>query len=505
MKKYFLLLFVLGLVIVGCDNDDEEPIIETEIIEEPVDEPESIADYPSQNFMWRAMNAFYFWQADVNDLADNRFGSDQEYADFLASEENPADFFYKICNDHEQVVGEQAAIDRFSVAVENYKDLVNSLQGVSKSNGLEFQLYLFQGSNDIYGVVTYVARDSDASTKNIERGDIFIGVDGQTLNINNYISLLFEGNDTYSLSMAEIDNGSISGNGNVVQLTKEENFSENPILISDIIEQNGVKIGYLMYTGFLAAFDEELNTVFGTFKAEAVDELILDFRYNGGGRVSTAVQIASAVYGTRTDELFLKARYNDKIQSTFDPGDGETNFSDITLSGSAINSLNLSKVYVITTERTASASELVINGLEPYVNVIQVGERSTGKNEFSITFVDDEENNFFYDEDRESLINPDNLWGIQPLLGRNENANGFSNYTGGLIPDFELEEDISNLGVLGDPSEPLLALTISKITGESSKIDLRPSMTADVFSSSLYFKATNNKAIMDGLIKPNIR
>jgi len=507
MKKYFLSLLILGVCFSACNKNDDTPIVEEMTEEEEMvdDQPANLlADYPAQNFMWQAMNAFYFWQEDVPDLADSKFSNvpvSQDYIDFLAAEEDPEAFFYKICNNHERIVGEANAIDRFSFASENYKDLVSRLQGVSRSNGLEFQLYLFQGSDDVYGVVTYIARDSDASTKDIKRGDVFIGVDGQRLNRNNFFGLLFGENSSYTLDMAEISDGTISENNKEVALTKIDNFSENPIHVSSVIEQNGIKIGYLMYNGFLAAFDEELNGVFGDFKSEGVQELVLDFRYNGGGRVSTAVQIASAVYGTNTSDLFLKARYNNKIQSTFDPGDGETNFSSTTIDGSPINALNLQRVYVITTDRTASASELVINGLTPYVDVVQIGTTTTGKNEFSITFVDDIENSYFYDPNRESNINPNNQWGIQPLLGRNENADGFSDYTSGLVPNFELEEDISNLGVLGDSSEPLLALAISRITGESAKIDLTPSMTAKSIYGSYELKKTNKLSLMDGLMR----
>ncbi|MGB3143933.1 MAG: S41 family peptidase [Maribacter sp.] len=503
MKKYFLSLLLLGVVSISCNKDDDGPIIEEieEVDETPVEEAKIPDEYPVQNFMWQAMNAFYFWQGDVADLADDRFDTTEKYVEFLASETNPGTFFYNICNQHVRVVGEQNATDRFSVAVENYKDLVNSLQGVSKNNGLEFQLYAFSNSNNIYGVVNYIALNSDASTKDIQRGDIFIGVNGVMLDRDNYINLLFGEANSYTLTMAEITSEGISENGEEVSLTKEENFSENPILVSKVIQNNGIPTGYLMYNGFLAAFDEQLNTVFGEFKAANVQELVLDFRYNGGGRVSTAVQIASSVYGTNTNDLFLKARYNDKIQSTFEPGDGETNFSSTTIDGSAINALNLDRVYIITTGATASASELVINGLAPYVNVVQVGETTRGKNEFSITFVDDRQNNYFYDNSREANINPDNQWGIQPLLGRNENADGFSDYTTGLIPNLPLEEDIANLGILGDPSEPLLALALSNISGETGKFSQQPSMTGDFFSSSFEFKGTNNVSSMNGLIK----
>lgn len=158
-------------------------------------------------------------------------------------------------------------------------------------------------------------------------------------------------------------------------------------------------------------------------------------------------------------------------------------------------------MYVITSNNTASASELVINGLEPYVDVIQVGDATVGKNEFSNTFVDDPEGFFFYDPNRENQINPDNSWAIQPLLGRNENADGFSDYTAGLIPDHELVEDIENLGVLGDENEPLLALTLSVISGSTAKFNVSPPQSADLLTHSKMFTITKNNMFMDGLLK----
>ncbi|SHI96498.1 S41 family peptidase [Pseudozobellia thermophila] len=501
MKKFFIPLYIgTILFFVACSSDDN--IIPD--IEEPQEEQAAATaeDYPTQYFMWQVMNTFYFWQGDVANLADNKFSgpNDPDFIDFLASGSDPSDFFYNsLCNNHVNSVGEESAIDRFSGAVADYRDLLNSLQGISSSNGVEFNLYLANDLSSVYGVVTYIMPDSDASDKDIERGDVFTGVNGQALNINNYIDLLFGEDTSYTLNMAEFDNNNIVNNGNEVTLTKVENFSENPILINKIIEQNGLKIGYLMYNSFLAAYDDQLNEVFGTFKSENIDELILDFRYNPGGRVSSAIQIASSIYGAHTDEVFIRPRFNDKLQEQFGTPD---NFTDTTFdSNTPINVLGLSRVYVITSDNTASASELVINGLEPYIDVVQIGGTTVGKNEFSNTFVDDPEGAFIYNAERESQINPDNLWGLQPLLGRNENADGFSDYTDGLVPDYLLDEDIENLGILGDENEPLLALTLSVISGETAKRSLSQPYPANYLTNSKMFRPTKDNMFMDGLLK----
>src|SRR5690606_12905896 len=162
----------------------------------------------------------------------------------------------------------------------------------------------------------------------------------------------------------------------------------------------------------------------------------------------------------------------------------EDRFADKTNKGTPINTLGLSRVYILATNGSASASELVINGLAPYVQVIHIGETTRGKNEFSITLVDDRQGSYIYDPDRVGQINPKNEWGLQPLVGRNENADGFYDYTNGLAPDIALEEDLTNLGVLGEVSEPLLARALQEITGHMAKMDLSVEMPAEAFTSS---------------------
>ena len=93
-------------------------------------------------------------------------------------------------------------------------------------------------------------------------------------------------------------------------------------------------------------------------------------------------------------------------------------------------------------------------GLAPYMNVVHIGGTTFGKNQGSVLFVDDPEGGNVYDAERVENINPNVQWGLQPIISREENSAGFTDYVDGLVPDIELPEDITNLGVLGNENEP---------------------------------------------------
>ncbi len=238
----------------------------------------------------------------------------------------------------------------------------------------------------------------------------------------------------------------------------------------------------------------------GQLKNEGATELILDLRYNSGGSVNSSRLLSSMIYGTNTSDLYLKQRWNPKIEAIFDPGDLEDYFADRTGAGTPLNTLNLTRVYILTTRSTASASELVINGLDPYIDVIQIGSTTRGKNEFSLTMVDDPDREgapYIYTPSRENQINPNNRWAIQPLVGRNENAQGFSDYTAGFAPEIELFEDVENLGILGDINEPLLARAIQEITGTSGRRDFSVSTPVKLLTSSRMFTPMKDHMVLD--------
>lgn len=412
-------------------------------------------------FIWTALNDYYLWQEEVPSLADEikPIGS-ARYRELIKPFPEPESFF-------ESLKYEQ---DKYSLIRSNYEDIENSIKGIDANNGLKFILSRYGSGENILGVVTHILAESDAATKDIKRGDIFTSVDGQNLNLNNYRELLFGDNLNYTLNMADLNNNLLSPNGKNVSLTKTENFQSNPIQISKIINTGASKIGYLMYNQFAEGFDDDLNNVFSSFKAEQINDLILDLRYNGGGLVRSAVNLAGMITGQFNGEVFAKYLWNKKLMTYFNTdlerfsSQLEINFSESLADGTPINSLNLSRVYIITSGRSASSSELVINGLSPYINVIQVGDNTYGKNVGGPAAL--------YDYiDNDGTKHPNHTYAIYCMTFYSANSNDFYDYADGLAPqeELKLKEDLANMGTLGENSDPLLALTIQHINQESSR------------------------------------
>ena len=452
-----LLVFLFVSVVFNCSkNEDNNPVVEESL---PVTLNNEIND-----FVWRGLNEIYLWKSDVPNLADDAFTTQDDYYTFLNGYSTPENLF-------DGLLYQKDVVDRFSFLVDDYVALENSLSGNSNSNGLDFGLVRLSGSNDVFGYVRSVANDSDAAGKDIHRGDFFLTVDGQQLTVDNYSDLLFGANNTYTLGMANITSNNLTLNGKNVELTKQD-FTENPILLSKVIDAGGIKIGYVMYNQFITDFDAALNNAIAQLNSEGITELVLDLRYNPGGRGSSAIILSSMITGQFTDAIFYTEKWNDKYQTYFEQNDPEflTNrFTSKLLDNTPITMLNLNKVYILTTDGTASASELVINCLDPYIDVVQIGTTTYGKYVGSITLYDSP--NF----DKQNA-NSNHKYALQPIVLKSTNVNGVSDYYNGLIPDYPISyqtssgteyegENILDMGILGNVNEPFLAKAIALITG----------------------------------------
>jgi len=445
MKKITVLLFSLAMAAVtfqSCEDQDDNAV-------------------PVNDFIWKGLNAYYLWQADVPSLADERFGNQEQLNNFLRAYDSPESLFESLLYRRDEAGNR---VDRFSVIFPDFRVLENALQGVAKSNGVEYGLSYVNSADEgqanvpVFGYVKYIMPNSDASGKDIRRGDLFYAVDGTQLTSSNYRALLNK--DIYTLSLASIVDGGITPNGREVSLNGTE-FSENPVNTVTTVTRGAHTVGYLMYTGFYSNYDNQLNAAFQELKAANVTDLVLDLRYNSGGSVRTASYLASMITGQFTGDIFAKQQWNAKLQAKYqrdNPSALKVLFPSQLSDGSAINSLQLPKVYILTSDATASASELVINCLKPYIQVVQIGDKTVGKNVGSVTLYDSRD---FSAQGRSGS----HTYAMQPIVLRTLNFANNGDYSNGIAPSTNnlIVESISTLGTLGDPAEPLFARALTLI------------------------------------------
>jgi C-terminal processing protease CtpA/Prc len=384
-------------------------------------------------------------------------------------------------------------VDKWSFIVSDYTIIDNWIAGISKTMGYDYQLYYLNStSKDVYGVVRYVLKGSPADLAGVQRGDIFNKVDGVQLTDANYTAN-FVNKESFTLSFSKIVNGVLTPSGKTASMVAIQ-LQENPILLSKIFTVNGNKIGYLVYNGFTSDFDLELNTVFQQFKTAGISKLILDLRYNGGGSVQSAIYLASMIYTTSTSKLFTKSVYNGiltpYITSTYGASFFNSNFTD-KINTTPINSLGLSDVYFIVSKETASASELLINGLKPYINVKTIGTNTYGKYVASLTLKD-------YDD--KNVLVTTHKYAMQPIVAEYANSLGVTEFVNGLTPDITAKEDAGNLLPFGDENETMLKVTLDYIKGLKSLSLSRQSSLANsrsvfiakdksVFSRDMYINS----------------
>ncbi len=486
--KIALIALVVFSLNTSCYKDKDDDPVDVAVINDEIND-----------FVWKAMNIFYLYKEQIPNLADDRFSSEEAYTAYLNGFSEPEELF-------ESVIYQRELVDRFSFITPDYIALEQQFQGVFKSNGLEFNFYRQpQNPNAVFGLIRLVLNDSEASAAGVKRGQIFNAIGGVPMTVENFGALL--STDTYTLNFATYNtNGTAAPEDDRIESTSDKAtltkmpYNENPVYISKVLEVNGIKIGYLMYNSFTRTYDSQLNDAFGQFKTAGVQHLVLDLRYNGGGSVNTASLLGSMITGQFNGQVFSKLVYNENLQSENTLFNFKNNASEV---GGTINSLNLDKVYVLTTDRTASASELIINSLSPYIDVVQIGDRTTGKSQASITLYDSP--NF-----SRQNANPNHTYALQPLVALSTNKNDAPVDPTGLqsaVEQFRIRESVNNLGVLGEPSEPFLAKAIADITGsgrsfpsvDRNLIPLKDRVDIKILDNEMYIDLEDNSQLFQNL------
>lgn len=393
MWCYRISIFSIVFSLISCTSDPsflEEPSLEENEGNKTLSINES-----HNKWTYESMLNHYYWNDEMPDSIS---------IDFSMA---PQMFFEKLLSEQ----------DRFSwcEANINYK---------GDDIGFEYQTYELHGS--LMNRVLYVS-SKELREKGLKRGSYFI-FKGESIEIGNIHNKSFTPTQIINLN------------------TRTRNLAPT-ISLDTIYTINQKRIGYFVYDQFNSSTD--VSQIAIRLKNRGIDELILDLRYNPGGYVHTSNYLASILAPKESlGKLYQVQRFN-KIQTEIKRKNGGSGVDSVFLDKGFIASqrnLDLRRVIVLTTKNTASASESLIIGLRPYMDVITVGTKSCGKDVGSYTIAD---NRYKYQ--------------LQPITFRYYNAQNDSTPTTGIIPDIEVADDLNH--ERGDVNEALLKTAIDYLMG----------------------------------------
>lgn len=459
MKKYLLLLALAAGVAVGCDKKSTVPMTPTGPTNTDTDTGSNTLTYLYVNsFAYSTMKTYYLWEAEIS-AAFASWKDDDE------PKSKVKDARYKD--------SEGKDIDKWTMLTDDYSSFVSSVEGVSTTYGMDFTLYYTdQTYSAVCMVVNYTAADSPARKAGLKRGDAIMKVNGKSLGVDDYYDIITD--DYYNSSSCTLE---LYG-GSSVTMTAVEMY-EDPVLLYKTFSFNDKKVGYLVYNSFTLASWERLIEACKYFKEEGVTELILDLRYNSGGYVTTEYTLASMLApksAVESKAVFEKEVYNAALQNAL--GDTDVLFKDsfsytqnnqtVTYSTADAN-IGLSKIYVLYTSSSASASESLIVGLRPYMDIEIIGSQSSGKYCSGIIYpasswVEDYKDYFSSNGMSATVAEKQTEnWGIYVMISRYADVNGETPcMPDGFVPDIEADDYPLEGLELGDENETMLKTALKR-------------------------------------------
>lgn len=348
-------------------------------------------------------------------------------------------------------------------------------QGVAGDLGMQVS-YARDANNKTYLYVLYADKNSPAGKEGVTRGweitaingDNNISYDGSNgANVNKVINAVYN-NPSSSFTFLTPANTTVT-----YTLTKAT-YDINPVLFDTVYSVAGKNVGYFVFNTFSNVFNnnaatltkQELDRVFGEFEAANISSLIVDLRYNGGGSVATSEYIDSLIApSSAKGKVMYNILYNDKLTALIKQ---QPDFLETQVLFSGTGGLDLNHVFFIGTGRTASASELTLNNLKPYLDVKLVGDTTYGK---PVGFL------AFTISDYPNGVEKD-LADLYAINFETRNANNQGGYFNGLIPD-QLATDFVDLPWGSSKDDNLVKIFKYISTGSFSRLSAQERMAAD--------------------------
>jgi len=434
--KRLLLLFSVLFALAACGDDKTSG-------SEPPTPAKPSGKYTGVNaWMYTYMSQNYLW---YKPLSSMKFDYSLDYGDFLASVLDGVAA-------HKDDRGRALNYDdgHWTNGVRDYYySYVDGPGETTRATGdevTETGLWMLQPTQFSSGLVVFcievVTPGTSADKAGLKRGMLITQVDGTAITETNYRSLLEK--CYYGPSVRVQPNraiwdadGALQGLEPLAEATlAAETFTDPAIYRTEVVEVAGKRVGYLLYMGFESEYDEKLVDAFKLFHDSNIDELVVDLRYNGGGSVRSSTLLATLIVGEAFQgKTYCRMVYNARRTGAGEKGvycigdsrvpDGDGTYQPI--ADALVQALGLRRIYVVGSENTASASELLINGLRGLdLEVRLVGTRTNGKNVGMEGYVN-------HEVDGEKYT-------FMPITFYSENAKGFRDYSDGFVPDVEFDD-----------------------------------------------------------------
>lgn len=378
----------------------------------------------------------------------------------------------------------------FSYA-EDFNDGTSSERAATKETGYGFFVKSGLSGGSFKGwFVNYVFAESEAGIKGVERGMKLDKVNGVKLTSDNASINLLNNMLAYE-TITDVDAEFIRPDGSLLNIKLGINsYIPNSVLYSNVLTTtNGKKVGYLVYKFFdkLSESRSAIDNAIQSFTNQSVSSIIIDLRYNNGGYVETQDYLANKLAPRAVNgNLMYTFEYNDILKSgkyvvlqkryplnTFTEADFIVNFN-------TLNSLNTPKVYIIVGERTASASELLINNLKAVLdkNLVLIGDANTYGKPVGFFPID--------------LFKKVTFWTVS-FMTKNSKKDAVS--YDGFKPDYMIYDAVQKSW--GDATEDCTAAALKLIDG--GKINAQSTLNRSV-SNSKVLKLIHKESLMNNML-----
>lgn len=283
--------------------------------------------------------------------------------------------------------------------------------------------------------ISWVHEGSSAGRAGLDRGALIIAVNGRAIESLSASEINAElSRDVVVHTIRELD-----GTVHDVELAQGD-VQITSVKNQTVIDTPGGPVGYLMFTTFVLPGEDELKAAFSVFRDRGVSQLVIDLRYNGGGLLRTAALLGGLIAKQAAGQPLIVETYNDQ----------HADLNRLRLMEDTPEGVAASHVVFLTTGRTASASEQVINGLRPYLDVDVVGTTTLGK-----------------PVGADSWDHCD--YTLAPITFHSVNATGEGDYFSGIQPTCPVPDDL--LHRLGDPAELQLSAALRLLSGQPCEVD----------------------------------